>query len=39
MTLKLYQLIEYQIKNTFIEKSCRKCALKATPRLLFNFDK
>ena len=26
-------------KEHFMEKSCRKCAPKASPRLLFNFDK
>ena len=31
--------MEYQIKKTFIEKSCRKCAVKASPRPLYNFDK
>ena len=37
MTLKLCQLIEYYLRNIFIEKSCRKCAAKASPRSLFNF--
>ena len=26
-------------KDHFLEKSCKKCALKASLRLLFNFDK
>ena len=39
MTLKLCSLIKYQIKNIFIEKSCRKCAAKADPRPLYNFGK
>ena len=30
-------LIEYQIRNIRMEKSCRKCALKSSPRPLFNF--
>ena len=29
----------YQIKNIFIEKSCRKCGEKASPRPLYNFGK
>ena len=29
--------MEYQIKNIFIGKSCRKCAPKASPRPLYNF--
>ena len=28
MTLKPYPQMEYQIKNIFIEKSCKKCAAK-----------
>ena len=39
MTLKLCPLIEYQIRNVFIEKSCRECAPKTSPRLLFYFGK
>ena len=39
MTLKLCPLIEYQIRNIFIGKSYRKCALEAIPRPLFNFGK
>ena len=31
--------MEYQIKNIFIEKSCRKYAAKASPRPLYNFGK
>ena len=31
--------MEYQEKDTFIEKSCRKCAAKASPRPLYNFGK
>ena len=31
--------MEYQIKNTFIEKSWRKCAAKASPKPLYNFGK
>ena len=30
--------MEYQIKNIFIEKSCKKYAAKASPRPLYNFD-
>ena len=37
MTIKPCQLMEYQIKNISIEKSCRKCAAKASPRPLYNF--
>ena len=37
MTLKLHQLIKYWIRNIFMEKLCRKCAPKASPRPLFNF--
>ena len=29
--------MEYQIKNIFIEKSCKKCAAKTSPRPLYNF--
>ena len=39
MTLKLCPYMEYHIKNIFIEKSCRKCVAKASPRPLYNFDK
>ena len=39
MTLKPCPLTEYQIKNLFIEKSCRECAAKAHPRPLYNFGK
>ena len=28
-----------ELKNIFMEKSCRKCASKASPRPLFNFAK
>ena len=31
--------MEYQIKNIFMEKSCRKYATKASPRPLYNFGK
>ena len=31
--------MEYQIKNIFMEKSCRKCAAKDSPRPLDNFGK
>ena len=37
MTLNM--TLEYQINNNFIEKSCWKCAAKATPRPLYNFGK
>ena len=37
MRLKLCPLIEYYIRNIFMEKSCRKCAPKASPRRLFLF--
>ena len=37
MTLKLCPLIEYQIKNIFMEKSCRKYTTKASPKTLFYF--
>ena len=39
MTLKLCPQIEYQIKNIFLEKSCRKWAEIASPRPLYNFGK
>ena len=39
MTLKLCPLIEYYIRNIFINKSCRKCAPKASTIPLFNFGK
>ena len=39
MALKPCPQMEYQIKNVFIEKSCRKCAAKASPRPLYNFGK
>ena len=39
MALKLRPMIVYQIRNTFMEKSCRKCAPKASLRPLFNFGK
>ena len=31
--------MDYQIKNNFMEKSCRKYAAKASPRPLYNFGK
>ena len=37
MTLKLFQLIKDKIRTIFREKSCRKCASKASSRPLFNF--
>ena len=39
MMLKLCPLIEYYIRNIFMEKSCRKYAPKASPRPLFYFGK
>ena len=36
-TLKVCQLIEYQIRNILMEKSCRTSAPNASPRPLFNF--
>ena len=39
MALKLCPLIGYWIRSTFMEKSCRKCEPKASPRPLFNFGK
>ena len=39
MTLKPCPQMEYQIKNVFIEKSYGKCAVKASPRPLYNFGK
>ena len=39
MTLKLCPYVEYQIKDIFIEKLCRNCAAKASPRPLYNFGK
>ena len=35
--LKLWPLIQYQIRNIFMEKSCRKWAPNASPRPLCNF--
>ena len=35
MTLKLCPLIEYNIRNIFMEKSNRECAPKASPRPFF----
>ena len=32
-------MIRHLIRNIFMEKSRRKCASKASPRPLFNFDK
>ena len=39
MALKLCPLIEYLIRNIFMEKSCRKCVPKAIPRPPFYFGK
>ena len=39
MALKLCPYMEYQIKNVFIEKSCRNFVAKASPRPLYNFGK
>ena len=39
MTLKICSLIEYQVKNIFMEESCRKFLPKTSPRPLFNFGK
>ena len=38
-SLKPCPQMEYQIKNIFIKKSCRKCTAKASPRPLYNFGK
>ena len=35
--LNFSPLIKYLIRNIFMEKSCRKCAPKASPRPLFLF--
>ena len=37
MTLKLYPLIAYKIKNIFKEESCRIFATKTNPKPLFYF--
>ena len=37
--MKLCPIIEHEIRNTFIKKSCRKCAPKASTRSPFNFGK
>ena len=37
MTLKLCPLMGYHIKNIFMEKSCKKCAPKVSPRPLYNW--
>ena len=39
MTLKLCPYMECQIKNIFVEKSCKKCAAKVSTRPLYNFSK
>ena len=39
LTLKFGQLIENQIRKISVEKVCRKCALKASLRPLFDFRK
>ena len=39
MTLKFCTQMEYQIEDIFIEKPCRKCAAKPSPRPLYNFGK
>ena len=39
MTLKLCELIAYQIRNIFMEELCRKCAQKANRGPLFDFGK
>ena len=38
MTLKLWPLLQYQIRN-IMEKPCQKCAPKASPRRFFYFGK
>ena len=39
MILKFCQLIEYQIRRIFMEKTCTKYAPKVISRLRFNFGK
>ena len=39
VALKLWPLIQYQITNILVEKSCRKYAPKASPRPLIYFGK
>ena len=39
LILKLGQLIDYQTTETFTEKVYRKCAPKASPRSLYDFNK
>ena len=39
MTLKLCQLLEYYIRNNFMEKSCRKHPPNASPKPPSNFGK
>ena len=39
MTLNLCPEMKYQMKDIFIEKTCRKCAAKASPRPLYKFGK
>ena len=39
MTLTVCLWMGHQIKNIFMEKSCRKYAEKASPRPLYNFGK
>ena len=39
MTFRLCPFIEYYVRNIFRERSCRKCAPKASPRPFLNFGK
>ena len=38
-TMKFGQLIEYNIRNSFLEKSCTKCGREARPRTFYKISK
>ena len=38
-TVKLGQLIEYNMRNLFLEKSCTKCTVETSPRPFFKKSK
>ena len=38
-TMKFGQLIEYNMRNIFLKKSCTKCGTEASPRLFYKKSK
>ena len=38
-TMKFGQLMEYKMRNIFLEKSCKKCGIEISPRPFFKKSK